>query len=64
MTRGDVGTLEAHLDTLGREAPAALPLYVAAAEREIALAAARGALAPERESAMRAALRAALASAP
>ena len=46
MTRGDVGTLERHLETLRAHAPAVLPLYVAAAEREIALAEARGALAP------------------
>jgi predicted short-subunit dehydrogenase-like oxidoreductase (DUF2520 family) len=53
MTRGDVGTLERHLATLRSHAPDALPLYVAAAEREIALAERRGALAPEAASAMR-----------
>lgn len=61
MTRGDVGTLAAHLATLASDAPAVLPLYVAAAEREIELALARGALAPERATAMRTALGAALA---
>jgi predicted short-subunit dehydrogenase-like oxidoreductase (DUF2520 family) len=47
MTRGDQGTLEAHLATLREHAPGVLDLYVAAAEREIALAEARGALTPE-----------------
>ena len=64
MTRGDVGTLATHVETLARVAPAVLPLYVAAADREIALAAGRGALAPERERAMREVLRTALAPAP
>ncbi len=53
MTRGDVGTLVRHLDALGRLAPAALPLYRAAAEREIALAQRRGSLAPEAAESMR-----------
>lgn len=53
MTRGDVGTLERHLATLREHAPAVLPLYVAAAEREIALAERRGALAPASAAAMR-----------
>lgn len=61
MTRGDVGTLVTHLATLGRQAPAVLPLYAAAAEREIDLALARGALAPDGAATMRAALRDALA---
>jgi predicted short-subunit dehydrogenase-like oxidoreductase (DUF2520 family) len=47
ITRGDRGTLEAHLATLRAHAPGVLDLYVAAAEREIALAEARGALTPE-----------------
>jgi predicted short-subunit dehydrogenase-like oxidoreductase (DUF2520 family) len=47
MTRGDRGTLEAHLAALRAHAPRVLDLYVAAAEREIALAEARGALTPE-----------------
>lgn len=46
MTRGDVGTLEAHLAALAVHAPGVLPLYRAAAAREIELAVARGALAP------------------
>ena len=53
MTRGDVGTLEAHLAALAAHAPGVLPLYVAAAHREIDLAVARGALAPETASRMR-----------
>jgi predicted short-subunit dehydrogenase-like oxidoreductase (DUF2520 family) len=47
MVRGDKGTLEAHLAALRQHAPGVLDLYVAAAEREIALAEARGALTPE-----------------
>jgi predicted short-subunit dehydrogenase-like oxidoreductase (DUF2520 family) len=53
MTRGDVGTLARHLDALARLAPAALPLYRAAAEREIALAELRGSLAPDAAESMR-----------
>jgi predicted short-subunit dehydrogenase-like oxidoreductase (DUF2520 family) len=47
MTRGDVGTLDAHLAALRDHAPAVLELYVAAARREIELAVARGAISPE-----------------
>jgi predicted short-subunit dehydrogenase-like oxidoreductase (DUF2520 family) len=47
MTRGDVGTLEAHLAALAVHAPDALPLYRAAAVREVALAEGRGVLTPE-----------------
>jgi predicted short-subunit dehydrogenase-like oxidoreductase (DUF2520 family) len=64
MTRGDVGTLEAHLETLRRHAPDATPLYVAAAGREIDLAEARGALAPEDATKMRALLATALQAQP
>ncbi len=53
MTRGDVSTLELHLDAMARLAPAALPLYRAAAEREIALAESRGSLAPHAAESMR-----------
>jgi predicted short-subunit dehydrogenase-like oxidoreductase (DUF2520 family) len=56
MTRGDVGTLRRHLETLAASAPAVLPLYRAAAEREIDLALARGAIAPEIAGRLRAAL--------
>lgn len=52
MTRGDVGTLTAHLAALRSHAPGVLDLYVAAARREIDLATARGALAPETATAM------------
>jgi predicted short-subunit dehydrogenase-like oxidoreductase (DUF2520 family) len=53
MTRGDVGTLERHLDAMRRLAPGAVRLYVAAAEREIVLAESRGSLAPEAAESMR-----------
>jgi predicted short-subunit dehydrogenase-like oxidoreductase (DUF2520 family) len=53
MTRGDVGTLARHLDALARLAPGVLPLYRAAAEREITLAESRGSLAPEAAKSMR-----------
>jgi predicted short-subunit dehydrogenase-like oxidoreductase (DUF2520 family) len=53
MTRGDVGTLEAHLAAVAAHAPGVLPLYVAAAHREIDLALDRGALAPETATRMR-----------
>ena len=53
MTRGDLGTLQRHLDALRRLAPGALPLYVAAAAREIELATSRGSLAPEAAESMR-----------
>jgi len=53
ITRGDVGTLERHLETLRAHAPDVLPLYAAAAEREIRLAEGRGVLAPEPAAAMR-----------
>ena len=53
MTRGDVGTLERHLEAMARLAPGALALYRAAADREIALAEARGSLAPDAAESMR-----------
>jgi predicted short-subunit dehydrogenase-like oxidoreductase (DUF2520 family) len=53
MTRGDVGTLARHLEALARLAPGVLPLYRAAAEREITLAESRGSLAPEAAESMR-----------
>jgi predicted short-subunit dehydrogenase-like oxidoreductase (DUF2520 family) len=64
MTRGDVGTLEAHLATLGLHAPRVLDLYVAAARREVDLAEERGALAPEASQKMRELLSAALQARP
>jgi predicted short-subunit dehydrogenase-like oxidoreductase (DUF2520 family) len=56
ITRGDRGTLQSHLATLQAHAPAVLPLYRAAAEREIALAEARGALTPEAAKQLRTSL--------
>jgi predicted short-subunit dehydrogenase-like oxidoreductase (DUF2520 family) len=53
ITRGDVGTLRRHLAALRTHAPDVLPLYAAAAEREIALAEERGAVGPEVASRMR-----------
>jgi predicted short-subunit dehydrogenase-like oxidoreductase (DUF2520 family) len=60
MTRGDIGTLHAHLAALRAHAPSVLPLYVAAGHREVALALARRALAPETAAAMHSALDSAL----
>lgn len=62
MTRGDVGTLRAHLEAMAAHAPGALELYVAAARREVALAEGRGALAPATAETMRRMLSAALAT--
>jgi predicted short-subunit dehydrogenase-like oxidoreductase (DUF2520 family) len=64
MTRGDVGTLQSHVATLRAHAPDVVPLYAAAAEREIELAVARGALAPEDASSMRVVLTSALQAEP
>lgn len=59
ITRGDVGTLAGHLAAMRLHAPAALRLYVALAEREIALAQQRGVLAPDVADLMRRSLAAA-----
>jgi predicted short-subunit dehydrogenase-like oxidoreductase (DUF2520 family) len=56
ITRGDDGTLRAHLAALEAHAPGVLPLYRAAAEREIVLAEGRGALTPEGARSLRASL--------
>jgi predicted short-subunit dehydrogenase-like oxidoreductase (DUF2520 family) len=56
FTRGDVGTLDAHLAELRARAPGVLDLYLAAARRELALAEARGSLRPEAAQRMRASL--------
>jgi predicted short-subunit dehydrogenase-like oxidoreductase (DUF2520 family) len=56
IVRGDVGTLRSHLDSLRRHAPGVLDLYRAAAEREIVLAEARGALTPDAATGLRNAL--------
>jgi len=42
--RGDVGTIRGHLQTLAQHAPDAVPLYVAVARRELAIANRRGGL--------------------
>ena len=60
ITRGDIGTLVAHLATLGAHAPGVVDLYVAAARREIDLAEDRGVLAPAMATDMRKALVSAL----
>jgi predicted short-subunit dehydrogenase-like oxidoreductase (DUF2520 family) len=56
MTRGDRGTVARHMATLVEHAPAVVPLYRAAAEREIELAVGRGALTPEAAADLRSAL--------
>ena len=61
ITRGDVGTLRAHLDVLNDNAPGALALYAAAAHREIDLARRREVLAEETAKTMRNVLDAAVA---
>ncbi len=61
ITRGDLGTLRAHLGTLQAHAPDVLELYVAAGRREVELAEGRGALAPETALRMRDTLARALA---
>lgn len=53
MTRGDVGTLARHLEALGTHAPDVLPLYRAAAEREVALAEGRGSVSTTTADALR-----------
>lgn len=53
MVRGDLGTIRRHLEVLARDAPDVLPLYRAVAEREVAIAESRGALAPEAAAAIR-----------
>ena len=56
ITRGDDGTLRAHLAALEAHAPGVLDLYRAAAEREIRLAEERGALTPAAAATMRSSL--------
>lgn len=62
VARGDVGTVAAHLAVLGRLAPAALPVYVALSEAQLALAERRRDLAPETLARVRALLANALRS--
>jgi predicted short-subunit dehydrogenase-like oxidoreductase (DUF2520 family) len=56
ITRGDDGTLRAHLAALAAHAPGVVDLYRAAAEREIRLAEERGALTPAAAETMRSSL--------
>jgi predicted short-subunit dehydrogenase-like oxidoreductase (DUF2520 family) len=56
VTRGDAGTIAAHLAALRRLAPDVEELYVAVVRREIGLAAQRGTLSPAALEAVRAAL--------
>ena len=56
ITRGDDGTLQAHLAALEAHAPGVLALYRAAAEREIRLAEERGTLTPAGASTLRSSL--------
>ena len=62
MTRGDGGTVAAHLAAVRAHAPAVEGLYRALAEREIALAEGRGGLTPEAASELRATLAGTLAT--
>lgn len=55
-TRGDAGTVGAHLDALEATAPGAVPVYRALLERSVTIAEGRGALAPEASARLRAAL--------
>ena len=47
FTRGDSGTLDAHLEALRRHAPDVAELYRVLGRRELELARARGSLAPQ-----------------
>jgi predicted short-subunit dehydrogenase-like oxidoreductase (DUF2520 family) len=63
MTRGDEGTIAAHLHVLRERAPGVVALYGVLAEREIALAEGRGAIDAETARRLRAVVANALASA-
>jgi predicted short-subunit dehydrogenase-like oxidoreductase (DUF2520 family) len=54
--RGDVGTIEAHLEALRRLAPGTVELYLALAERELRIAEQRGALSTDAAARVRGAL--------
>jgi predicted short-subunit dehydrogenase-like oxidoreductase (DUF2520 family) len=56
ITRGDVGTVQAHLAAVRQFAPAVEELYLAAARRELGLVEQRGSLSPEALGRLRAAL--------
>lgn len=64
VIRGDVGTLRAHLAALAERASGVLPLYRAAAEREIAIALERGAIDDEVAARLRSVLAPARAERP
>jgi predicted short-subunit dehydrogenase-like oxidoreductase (DUF2520 family) len=55
-TRGDAGTVVAHLEALAAGAPATLPVYRALLERSIRVAGDRGTLSPEAAERLRTAL--------
>jgi len=55
-TRGDAGTVKAHLRALRDGAPAALPVYRALVARDVDMAVARGSLAPDAAKRIREAL--------
>jgi predicted short-subunit dehydrogenase-like oxidoreductase (DUF2520 family) len=55
-TRGDAGTIRAHLAALEATAPGTIPVYRALLERSVTVAEGRGALAPEASARLRAAL--------
>ncbi len=55
-TRGDAGTIAAHLAALEAGAPDALPIYRALLGRSVAMAGARGTLSPEASDRLRTAL--------
>jgi predicted short-subunit dehydrogenase-like oxidoreductase (DUF2520 family) len=55
-TRGDAGTVDAHLAAIGATAPAALEIYRALLTRDVAIAERRGALSPEATERLRTAL--------
>ena len=56
MTRGDAGTVAAHLAELAADAPDVVDLYRTLAKRELALAEQRGTLAPDEVERLRSAL--------
>jgi predicted short-subunit dehydrogenase-like oxidoreductase (DUF2520 family) len=55
-TRGDAGTIAAHVAALGGQAPGALDVYRALLARDVRLAEQRGALSPEATERLRTAL--------
>jgi predicted short-subunit dehydrogenase-like oxidoreductase (DUF2520 family) len=55
-TRGDAGTVAAHLAAVTKGAPQAVPVYLALLERSVQIATGRGALSPEASERLRTAL--------